>query len=334
MSEQPSTSTSTPSPPQAQNGADRVSLDLESRKLAKLQVVGVQLGGAVSRSIAANALSNAALASIQNIGTTAATTAMVSRAQMQSLGLIALRLPLAQGSRLHQFTTTVAEFTATHTNCLAEIATMTKTQQLIQVGVQGNIISVLAAAAVQEAIAVAYLYRGWSTPDEFKDNSIAIALAGVGSLAGGVAGAGVGTLIVPGAGTVMGSLLGSFGGAFVPQAVKSRWEQRSSDDGSLPPPYLRPLRCVERNGQGYSDWLEIVDCSESALSTKSYFLVDGVPVPSTAAALEADEENSVTVVHSSLRLSSEEGKTDETAEDIPVADTDVILLLRVTEEDA
>ena len=56
--------------------------------------------------------------------------------------------------------------------------------------------------------------------EDLKHESVQIAVAGAGSLAGGAVGAAAGTLVFPGAGSVLGSLVGTFvGGYFAPAMV-------------------------------------------------------------------------------------------------------------------
>lgn len=294
--------------------ATTVAKDIARRGIQRLQLASLQLGASVSKALLGSAVSSAALTRIAALEATAGTVALTSAAQMQALGLIALKVPLgsAGAGSLQQCTAAIASFVVANEAAVARVAQMPALQQVLHVGLASNAVSTVVAAAIQESLAVAYLVAGQRSLVEFKEDTVSVLLASAGSMCGGAAGAALGTLVVPGGGTALGALVGSLCGSFAPQALCGKGAAAIEA-----PPHRRPLRVVSRPG----GWLEVCDAPRSGGG-------------GGGEALDADDCDVATdVVFAtssifSLAATEEDASGGSSTDAVSCGDTDVVLLFR------
>lgn len=246
-----------------------------------LKVYSVDLGCSASKALASSVLGSTVLTSAlgQELSTAAALT---SSAQIQSLGLLALRIPLGatsaltgNGPAMSRFVQLVTEYATRNAGAVAELSHMSTASQIATMGLKGSVIGALATAAIQESIAVAYYCHGGGTFDTLQHRSVTIGMSAASAVGGGTIGAAMGCLVFPGVGAAIGSLIGGYVGSLVPfYARGDGFAHQRNEDPNHP---SRKVKTIDvqptstRSFKGNTEdlgggWLEVVDCS-----TESYF---------------------------------------------------------------
>ena len=218
----------------------------------RFRVVGIRIGSTVSRAIASTLVSSA-IATPAVVGEAVVQGASVAgAAQTEALGLLVLRLPLSDATRMKQLTQAVETYLSANSSALAQVAKMSAKEQMMTVGVKGSLIGAIAAATVQQSILTACFVAGTmpQSAPSYLYQSTTIALSVLAGVSGGAAGAAVGTLLLPGIGTTLGSLAGSFTASFIPYSTRA-----GACDEEAPWNPSRPLRVVE----AADGWLEVAD---------------------------------------------------------------------------
>lgn len=242
---------------------------------SRLKVYSVDMGNRATKAVASALVGNSLLTTTLGSQLTQCAT-LTGAAQIESLGLVALRIPLRSlvsvtggGTKLARFAAFVSEYAANNAQAVQSIAKMSKASQVMEIGAKGNIIGAIATAAVQQSIAIAYYVHGDMPASILKHQSVTIGISALGGVGGGTVGAAIGTLTFPGIGTALGSLLGSYTGAFVPFFVRGDGvSHQINEDPSAPSRKVkavalpRTVSAVELD----DDWLEVVDCT-----SESYF---------------------------------------------------------------
>eukprot|EP00744_Colponema_vietnamica_P004116 GILI01006197.1.p1 GENE.GILI01006197.1~~GILI01006197.1.p1 ORF type:complete len:436 (-),score=108.39 GILI01006197.1:247-1554(-) len=261
-----------------------------------LKVYSVDMGCSATKALASSMIGSTVLTGALGQELTAAAT-LTSAAQIQSLGLLALRIPLSaagsvtgNGPAMTKFIALITEYAAKNASALAEISQMSAASQVATIGVKGSVIGAIATAAVQESIAVAYYCHGGGTFSTLQHRSVTIGMSAASAVGGGTVGAAVGCLVLPGVGAALGSLLGGYVGSLIPFYTRGDgYAHQQNEDPNHP---SRKVKTVEvepsttRRFKGNAEdvgggWLEVVDCS-----TESYFrfnedVADGNGLPNS-----------------------------------------------------
>ncbi|AAZ10552.1 uncharacterized protein TEOVI_000793600 [Trypanosoma equiperdum] len=177
----------------------------------------------------------------------------------------------------------------TTTNIMSRLAGQPLVRQVTAVALHGGIASTAAAVVVQIGGRSFVLLRRAITDSSFSKLSLQqychdvvtiLASAGV-SVAGGGVGAVVGGFILPGIGTVIGCIVGSFGGGLVPYALRDegpeKKQQQMAQHCYNP---TRPLKILEED----DGWLYITDCTGDS----QYMFYDQMGGGETKSILEED----------------------------------------------
>eukprot|EP00758_Cryptobia_borreli_P001429 Tbor_TRINITY_DN2235_c0_g1::TRINITY_DN2235_c0_g1_i1::g.2794::m.2794 len=200
-------------------------------------------------------------------------TALTSSAQLHSLGLIGLHVPIkwimrlcGQGPRTTMFVTFLLEYASRNAHALQILTSMSTTSQVLEIGAKGNVIGALVSAALAELVSIFYFCWGTLTFDLLKYQTVTHAVSCVSSVGGGTIGAAIGCWFLPGIGTAIGSFLGCYVGTVVPPYIRGDgFSHQKNEDPNFP---SRKVKAIEMKNDPSTDddWVEVVDCS-----SKSYF---------------------------------------------------------------
>ena len=227
---------------------------------SRLKVYSVDMGNKASKAVASALVGNSLLATTVGSQLTQCAT-LTGAAQIESLGLVALRIPLRG---------LVSLTGGSNAAAVQNISKMSRGAQVMEIGAKGNIIGAIATAAVQESIAIAYYMHGEMPGQILKHQSVTIGISALSGVGGGTVGAAIGTLTFPGIGTALGSLLGSYTGAFVPFFVRGDGvSHQVNEDPNAPSRKIKTIPALPQSvstAELDDDWLEVVDCT-----SESYF---------------------------------------------------------------
>ncbi|CCW59569.1 unnamed protein product [Phytomonas sp. EM1] len=158
--------------------------------------------------------------------------------QGEVVRLILVRVSLNQPEYLAWLIRVVSDYLASHPaeEVLASVGKSTITGQVLTFGLKGNLASATATAAIQASIETCRLLTGrlrWRRPAskrisfaQYRYNMTTLACTGLGTVVGGSVGAALGTMILPGFGTILGSLVCSCSGGWLPGYLR---HQKSPD---------------------------------------------------------------------------------------------------------
>ena len=193
------------------------------------RLVAVQTGSAVTRSVASAVLASRVLSVAAAAELQAAAAAMGSaQLQVASRAVMMVRVPIRDHRKVVELTKVIDKYAKGNPQALFELERIAPSSAAA-LSVKSNMVCTLVAAALQESLAVSsFISTGNSR--ELVAATAENAAGSACALAVSAGGAAIGTLIFPGAGTVVGSILGGIAGGFAGAGMASRVVRDVDDD--------------------------------------------------------------------------------------------------------
>jgi outer membrane lipoprotein SlyB len=200
-----------------------------SEQKRSFRLIAVQTGSAVTRSVASTLISSHVLSVAAAAELRAAAAAMGSaQLQIASRAVMMVRVPIRDHRKVAEFSKLIGKYAKGNPRALGDLERLSASGAAAM-SIKSNMVCTLTAAALQESLAISS-FVSTQNRQELLAATAENAAGSVCALAVSAGGAAVGTLVFPGAGTVVGSILGGIVGGFAGAGFASRTLREEEDD--------------------------------------------------------------------------------------------------------